>query len=88
MVSIYIDADACSVKDETYKVALRYQWPVRVVANQSLHTPDSSLIVPMLGTDHLRKQIDIRIAELHDGGPTQFGVCVMKGAVNLRNIVF
>jgi hypothetical protein len=45
MGTIYIDADACSVKDETYKVALRYQWSVRVVANQSLRTPDSPLIV-------------------------------------------
>jgi uncharacterized protein YaiI (UPF0178 family) len=42
---IYIDADACSVKNETYKVAIRYGWPVRVVANQLIQTPDSELIV-------------------------------------------
>ena len=45
MGTVYIDADACSVKNETYKVALRYRWPVRVVANQQLRTPDSALIV-------------------------------------------
>jgi len=42
---IYIDADACSVKNETYKVAIRYSWSVRVVANQPVKTPDSPLIV-------------------------------------------
>ncbi len=44
MGTIYIDADACSVKAETYKVARRYRWPVRVVANQWLQTPESPLI--------------------------------------------
>jgi uncharacterized protein YaiI (UPF0178 family) len=43
--TIYIDADACSVKKETYKVAVRYGWAVRVVANQYIQTPRSKLIV-------------------------------------------
>ena len=45
MGTIYIDADACSVKNETYKVAIRYGWPVRVVANQRVQTPAYELIV-------------------------------------------
>ncbi len=45
MGTIYIDADACSVKKEVYKVAVRYQWPVRVVANHYIQTPQSRLIV-------------------------------------------
>ena len=45
MGTIYIDADACSVKKEIYKVAVRYQWPVRVVANHYIQTPQSRLIV-------------------------------------------
>jgi len=45
MKTIYIDADACAVKAETYKVALRYGWPVRVVANQTIQTPRHPLIV-------------------------------------------
>lgn len=40
MQQIYIDADACPVKDETYKVATRYGWPVLVVANGWLRLPD------------------------------------------------
>ncbi len=39
MKTIYIDADACPVKDETYKVARRYRWRVFVVANQPINTP-------------------------------------------------
>lgn len=44
MKTIYIDADACSVKNETYKVALRRHWQVFVVANQYIQTPASELI--------------------------------------------
>ena len=32
MKTIYIDADACTVKAETYKVALRYVWLDTAVA--------------------------------------------------------
>ncbi|KYG62445.1 hypothetical protein AZI86_16565 [Bdellovibrio bacteriovorus] len=41
MLNIYIDADGCPVKDETYKVAERYQLKVFVVANQYLNIPAS-----------------------------------------------
>lgn len=44
MIHIYIDADACPVKDETYKVAARYQIKVFVVANQYLNVPLDPLI--------------------------------------------
>ena len=38
-IEILIDADACTVKDETYKVALRYQVPVTLVSNSFLRVP-------------------------------------------------
>jgi uncharacterized protein YaiI (UPF0178 family) len=44
MRTFYIDADACPVKDETYKVGRRYGWLVVVVANQRINTPSSPLI--------------------------------------------
>ena len=44
MTHIYIDADACPVKDETYKVAERYQIKTFVVANQYQKVPLSLLI--------------------------------------------
>ena len=39
MFTIYIDADACSVKEETYKVAARHRLKVIVVANNYLNVP-------------------------------------------------
>ena len=39
MTSIYIDADACPVKEETYRVAQRYTVRVFVVSNSGMKTP-------------------------------------------------
>jgi uncharacterized protein len=44
MKTIYIDADACAVKAEVYRVATRYKWHVVVVANHYMQTPRSTLI--------------------------------------------
>lgn len=41
MLDIYVDADACPVKEEVYRVARRYQLNVILVANSWLRTPDS-----------------------------------------------
>lgn len=41
---ILVDADACPVKDELYKVAWRHQVPVRIVSNQRLRVPAHPLI--------------------------------------------
>ena len=43
-VEILIDADACPVKDETYKVALRYQIQITLVSNSFLRVPAHPLI--------------------------------------------
>ena len=37
---IYVDADACPVKDEIYRVAQRHRWPVSVVAGGYIRIPD------------------------------------------------
>ncbi|MGD2133542.1 MAG: YaiI/YqxD family protein [Maricaulaceae bacterium] len=37
--TIFIDADACPVKDEVYRVAERYQLAVKIVANAWIRTP-------------------------------------------------
>jgi uncharacterized protein YaiI (UPF0178 family) len=39
MLTVYIDADACPVKDEAYRVARRYGLRVAVVANAPLRVP-------------------------------------------------
>lgn len=41
---IFIDADACPVKDETYKVAARYRLKTFVVSNSFMMIPTSPLI--------------------------------------------
>lgn len=42
--AIFIDADACPVKDEVYKVALRHGINVIVVSNGGIRIPDHPLI--------------------------------------------
>jgi uncharacterized protein len=44
MLTIYIDADACPVKDEIYRVARRYGMRVAVVANSPLRAPSDALV--------------------------------------------
>lgn len=51
MIHIYIDADACPVKDEIYKVAERYSLQVTVVANSFLRVPDDPLIERVIVND-------------------------------------
>lgn len=44
MPTIYIDADGCPVKNETLRVAQRYNVKVVFVANAWMGTPDSDLV--------------------------------------------
>ncbi|GLR85992.1 YaiI/YqxD family protein [Bradyrhizobium iriomotense] len=41
---IYVDADACPVKDEIYRVAVRHGVPVSVVAGNFIRVPQDRLI--------------------------------------------
>ncbi len=43
-IRIYVDADACPVKDEIYRVAARHGLPVSVVAGQFIRVPQDRLI--------------------------------------------
>ncbi len=44
-MELYLDADGCPVKEETYKVARRYGLSVHVVANSIIRVPADPLIV-------------------------------------------
>jgi len=44
LLHIYVDADACSVKNEVYRVADRYQLEVTLVSNSRMRVPQSSRI--------------------------------------------
>jgi uncharacterized protein YaiI (UPF0178 family) len=44
MLTLFIDADACPVKEEAYRVAKRYALKVMVVANNPLRVPTDPLV--------------------------------------------
>lgn len=51
MLRILVDADACPVKDEIYKVAFRRNVAVTVVSNMRLRVPDHPLIARVVVSD-------------------------------------
>lgn len=48
---ILVDADACPVKDEIYKVALRHQVAVVIVANSYIRIPEHPLVSRKIVSD-------------------------------------
>lgn len=64
---ILVDADACPVKDEIYKVAWRHAVPVTLVSNQYLRIPDHPLIDRVVVSDGF-DAADDWIAERADAG--------------------
>nr|WP_184646851.1 YaiI/YqxD family protein [Sphingopyxis sp. JAI128] len=44
MIQILVDADACPVKDEIYRVAWRHEVAVKVVSNSRLRVPEHPLV--------------------------------------------
>lgn len=62
-----VDADACPVKDEVYRVAYRLAVPVTVVSNAHLRIPDHPLIARVVVGDGF-DAADDWIADHADGG--------------------
>ena len=50
-IRILVDADACPVKEEVYRVAFRRDVPVRVVSNSRMRVPDHPLVERILVSD-------------------------------------
>lgn len=50
-IRVLVDADACPVKDEIYKVSARYKVPVVVVSNAIIRIPQSPLIKRQIVSD-------------------------------------
>jgi hypothetical protein len=50
-IRILVDADACPVKEEVYRVAFRREVPVRVVSNSYLRVPAHALIERVVVSD-------------------------------------
>lgn len=50
-IQIYVDADACPVKDEIYRVAYRHEIPVIIVSNSHFRVPAHPLVSRMVVSD-------------------------------------
>ena len=65
-MEIYVDADACPVKDEVVRVAERHSAPVYMVSNNWMRLPDSRLVQRIVveeGPDAADNWIAERIAK-------------------------
>jgi uncharacterized protein YaiI (UPF0178 family) len=86
LTTILVDADACPVKDEVYRVAQRYGLAVRLVSNGWLRVPDDPRIELIVVTEGLDVADDWIAAQ---AGPADIVVtadvpladrCVKRGA--------
>ncbi len=50
-VRVLVDADACPVKEEVYKVALRHKVPVAIVSNSPFRIPRNDLVRRVVVSD-------------------------------------
>ena len=89
MLHIYIDADACPVKQETYQVAERYGLQVTLVANSWMRVPDKNWL-KLLVVNNLPDAADDWIVEnasendiVISGDILLASRCLKKGALVL-----
>ena len=84
---ILVDADACPVKDEVYRVAFRREVAVRVVSNARIRIPDHPLVERVVVSDGFDAADDWIVDE---AGPRDVVItadilladrCLKKGAV-------
>jgi len=91
MIRILVDADACSVKEEIYKVAFRHEVPVTIVSNSPIRTPVHPLIERIVVSDGF-DAADDWIAERADASTVCITTdilladrCLKAGAVVIAN---
>lgn len=91
MVEVYIDADACPVKDEALKVISRHNIKIHFVSNQWLRLPQSALInivVAPEGPDEADNWIAEHITDQDicvTGDIPLADRCIKKGAITLNH---
>ena len=67
MHEIYVDADACPVKDEVLKVAGRHKWQIHMVSNSWMRLADSSLINRVVVPEGDHRLVYEALAEMDEG---------------------
>ena len=65
-MEIYVDADACPVKDEVFRVAKRYGFKVYLVSNASIKIPKDVLVEMVVVKDHFDAADDWIAENIHD----------------------
>jgi hypothetical protein len=65
-MEIYVDADACPVKDEVFRVARRYGFKVYLVANTGIRIPKDVLVEMVVVKDHFDAADDWITENIHD----------------------
>jgi uncharacterized protein YaiI (UPF0178 family) len=65
LLNIFVDADACPVKNEVYKVARRYSLNVTLVANSWMRIPDEYWITLEVVEDGLDAADDWIVEHVH-----------------------
>jgi uncharacterized protein len=88
-MKILVDADACPVKDEVYRVARRHALPVVLVANSPMAVPGGDMVrLEVVGGKF--DAADDRIVELAEAGDVVVSGdiplaarCIAKGALAL-----
>jgi hypothetical protein len=63
---IYVDADACPVKAEVYRVAKRYALKVCLVSNSRMKIPEDPLFTMKIVTGHLDAADDWIVEKIAD----------------------
>jgi len=68
LLHIFVDADACPVKQEVYRVASRYRLDVTLVANSSMRVPNERRVVLEIVGDGLDAADDwiVKHVQPHD----------------------
>jgi uncharacterized protein YaiI (UPF0178 family) len=91
MTILYVDADACPVKEEVYRVAFRREVPVTLVSNAWLRVPDHPLVERVVVSDKF-DAADDWIVEAADAGVVVItgdillaDRCLKKGAIVIGN---
>ncbi len=91
MLHIYVDADACPVKNEVYRVADRYQLKVTLVSNSRMRVPQNSRVKLEVVGDGFDEADDWIVEHVKEGDVVitadipLAGRCITAGAEVLSN---
>jgi uncharacterized protein YaiI (UPF0178 family) len=66
LIEIYVDADGCPVKNEVYRVALRYGLKVYVVSNSRMTIPEEKLLQLVIVGDQFDAADDWIVEHIHE----------------------